>query len=132
MSPRWNRRDVLKGFLAASGSLIVRPPADAAAAPPPEPQIEIQVTPVSSHTFRLSILPVNGGSLADIPSDGSLVEKSWGNPIAKLRADTTRTVSAGDLRLKISFQPLSIEVTNLKGDVIQELVWDEKRASFPF
>jgi alpha-glucosidase (family GH31 glycosyl hydrolase) len=131
MSPRWNRRDVLKGFVAASGAMLVRQPAEAAALPQ-EPQLEIQVTPISVHTFRLSILPLKGGSIGDIPTDGSLVEKSWGNPIAKLRGDTARTVSAGDLRLKISFQPVSIEVANLKGDVIQELTWNENSGILSF
>ena len=131
MSPRWNRRDVLKGLVAASGAMLVRQPAEAAAVPP-EPQVEIHVTPVSAHTFRLSILPVKDGSVGDIPTDGSLVEKSWGTPTAKLRAETTRTVSAGDLRLKVSFQPVSIDVTNLKGDVIQQFAWDENAGILSF
>jgi alpha-glucosidase (family GH31 glycosyl hydrolase) len=131
MSPRWNRRDVLKGFLAASTAILVPKQADAAAQIP-EPQVEIQITPVSSHTFRLSILPVNNGSVGEIPMDGSLVEKSWGSPLAKLRAEPTRTISAGNLRLKISFQPISIEVANLRGDVIQQLAWDVDAGTFSF
>lgn len=130
MSPRWNRRDVLKGFLAASGGMLVRQ-ADAAT-PLQEPQVEIQVTSVSSYTFRLSILPVKDGSAGVIANDGSLVEKSWGNPIATLRAEPTRTISAGNLRLKISFQPVSIEVADLKGDVIQELRWDQSAGILSF
>lgn len=129
MSPRWNRRDVLKGFVAASGAMLVRQPA---AASPPEAHLEVQVSPVSAHTFRLSILPVNDGSTADIPTDGSLVERSWGKPIAILREETTRTVSAGNFRLKISFQPINIEVTNQKGDVVQQLNWDESAGTLSF
>jgi alpha-glucosidase/alpha-D-xyloside xylohydrolase len=98
----------------------------------PEPQVEIQITPVSTCTFRLSILPLNNGSVGDIAMDGSLVKKSWGSPIAKLRAAPTRTISAGNLRLKISFEPVSIEVANLQGDVIQHLAWDENAGIFSF
>jgi alpha-glucosidase/alpha-D-xyloside xylohydrolase len=121
----------LKGFFAASGAMIVRKPAEGAASLP-EPQLEIQITQVSSHTFRLSILPVQNGSLADIPTDGSLVQQSWGNPIAKLRTDKSRTISAGNLRLKISFQPVSIEIANLNGDVIQQLAWDQSAGILSF
>src|SRR5260221_13167577 len=77
MSSRWNRRDVLKGFLAASGGMLVHQAG--AATPLQEPQVEIQVTHVSSHTFRLSVLPVNGGSVGRIANDGSLVGKVWVN-----------------------------------------------------
>jgi alpha-glucosidase (family GH31 glycosyl hydrolase) len=131
MSSRWNRRDVLKGFLATSGAMFVRKAA-AAAAPHREAEVEIEITPVSPHTFRLSIIPVNDGSLANVPTDGSLVKQSWGSPIAKLRAAPTRTVSAGNLRLKISFHPVSIEVTNPKGDLIQQLAWDERAGALSF
>jgi alpha-glucosidase/alpha-D-xyloside xylohydrolase len=103
-----------------------------AGARPPEPQVEIQITAVSAFTFRLSILAANHGSVGDIPLDGSLVRKSWGSPIAKLRAAPTGTISAGNHRLKISFQPVSIEVANLQGDVIQQLAWDQNAGIFSF
>jgi alpha-glucosidase (family GH31 glycosyl hydrolase) len=131
MSPRWNRRDVLKGFLAASSAMFV-PKEAKSGAQLPEPQVEIQITPVSTYTFRLSILPVNNGSVGDIPMDGSLVKKFWGSPIAKLRAAPTRTISAGNLRVKVSFQPVSIEVANLRGDVIQQLAWDANAGILSF
>ncbi len=131
MSSRWNRRDVLKGLLASSSAVFI-PKQAKAGVQLPEPQVEIQITPVSTYTFRLSILPVNNGSVGDIAMDGSLVKKSWGSPIAKLQAGPTRTISAGDLRLKISFQPVSIEVANLQGDVIQQLVWDKNAGTFSF
>jgi len=131
MSPRWNRRDVLKGLLAASSAMFASKEAKSGAQLP-EPQVEIQITPVSTCTFRLSILPLNNGSVGDIAMDGSLVKKSWGSPIAKLRAAPTRTISAGNLRLKISFEPVSIEVANLQGDVIQQLAWDQNADIFSF
>ena len=59
-------------------------------------------------------------------------ERSWGSPIAKLRAEPTRTISAGNFRLKISFQPVNIEVANQKGDVIQQLTWDENAGTLSF
>jgi alpha-glucosidase (family GH31 glycosyl hydrolase) len=135
MSPRWNRREVLKGLVAASSAMFV--PKQARAGPrPPEPQVEIQITPVSASTFRLSMFAANHGSnhgsVGEIPLDGSLVRKSWGSPIAKLQTAPTGTISAGHLRLKISFQPVSIEVANLQGDVIQQLAWDQNAGIFSF
>jgi alpha-glucosidase (family GH31 glycosyl hydrolase) len=124
MCPRWNRRDVVKGLLAASTVMLVPKRDHAATAQLPDPPLEIQITPLSHCAFRLSILPLNNGSVGDIPMNGSLVKESWGTPIAKLRAEPTRTISAGDLQLKISGSPVSIEVANRRGDVIQQLVWD--------
>jgi hypothetical protein len=80
----------------------------------------------------LSILPANHGSVGDIPLDGALVSKSWGSPIAKLRAAPTGTISAGNLRLRISFPPASTEVANPQGDVIQQLAWDPNAGIFSF
>jgi alpha-glucosidase/alpha-D-xyloside xylohydrolase len=130
MRPRWNRRDVLKGLLASSSAVLI-PKQTRAAAQLSNP-LEVQITPVSPSTFRLSILPGNSKSVNEIPTDGSLVKKDWGAPIAKLQAGPTRSISAGDLRLKISFQPVSIEVANVKGDVIQQLAWDESAGTLFF
>src|SRR5580693_9407363 len=47
--------------------------------------IEIQIAPVSPHTFRLTIFPLENGQLAPIADDGSLVQASWGAPTVKLR-----------------------------------------------
>src|SRR5258708_39733188 len=54
MNSKWNRREVLKGLLAASTTVMI-PQREAAqgAAPGPAGQIEIQVTPISACTFRL-------------------------------------------------------------------------------
>src|ERR1039458_2641180 len=131
MSPVYTGSRLLKGLLAASIAMFASKEAKSGAQLP-EPQVEIQITPVSTCTFRLSILPLNNGSVGDIAMDGSLVKKSWGSPIAKLRAAPTRTISAGNLRLKISFEPVSIEVANLQGDVIQHLAWDENAGIFSF
>ena len=113
MSPQWNRRDVLKGLLAASTAMIVPEQGTALdAAAVSGRQVEIQITPVSAFTSRLSILPVNNGSTAEISGDGSLVKQSWGVPVAKLRAESNGAISVGKLRLQVSFHPLGIKVAN--------------------
>jgi hypothetical protein len=138
MSPEWNRRDVLKGFLVASTAMIVPKQGAAQDAAPvsgrqvPGRQVEVQITSVSACTFRLRIIPVSNGSVAEIPSDGSLVKESWGAPVAKLRAEPTGAISAGGLRLKVSFQPLGIKVATERGDLIQRLAWDEDAGILTF
>jgi alpha-glucosidase (family GH31 glycosyl hydrolase) len=138
MSPRWNRRDVLKGFIAASTAVIVpkqgatQEVAAQDAAPVSGRQVEIQITPVSACTCRLCILPVSNGSVAEIPRDGSLVKESWGVPVAKLRTAPTDTVSVGNLRLSISLDPVGIGVANERGNVIQQFAWDERAGVLSF
>jgi alpha-glucosidase (family GH31 glycosyl hydrolase) len=134
MSQQWNRRDVLKGLVAASTAMIVSP-ADAAARGEQRSgeQVEIRVTSVSRHTIRLSILPISNGSAGSIPFDGSLVQESWGAPAVQLRTGTGEAITVGDFRLKISLRPVSIKIANEHGDVIQQFNWDESSGvlSFP-
>jgi alpha-glucosidase/alpha-D-xyloside xylohydrolase len=141
MTPRWNRRDVLKGLLAASTGFIVSSKQGTAQddTHAPEKPIEIQVTSISARTFRLSILPIDNGATAHVPLDGSLVQdshshESGGAPVAKLRADpvAVKTIAVGSLRLKISFHPVSISVANERGDVIQQLAWDQSSGLLTF
>jgi alpha-glucosidase (family GH31 glycosyl hydrolase) len=134
MTPRWNRRDVLKGLLAASTGIIVSSKQGTAQDGPhaPEKPIEMQVTSISPHTFRLSILPIDNGTIGHIPLDGSLVQGSWEARVAKLRAEPAKPIAVGNLRLAISFHPISITVANEHGDVIQQLGWDESTGFLTF
>jgi len=133
MSSQWNRRDVLKGLAAASTAVIIptrvmkREPSDATGQ-----QVEIQITAISTHTFRLSILPLHDGSLELITSDGSLVKESWGNPVARLRSEPDHVVEAGSLRIKVSFHPVGVTVANEHGDIIQQLAWDGNTGTLTF
>ena len=130
----WNRRDVLKGLMAASTAMIV-PSKKVAAwgdAPAAEQPFEIQITVLSAHTFRLSILPVNNGLVGSIPFDGSLAQESWGTPVAKLRSEPGHTIAVGSLRLKITFHPFNSTVVNEHGDTIQQFAWDEITGALSF
>jgi alpha-glucosidase (family GH31 glycosyl hydrolase) len=135
MNPRWNRRDVLKGLAAASTGLII--PARLGSAPAggsaPSQTIEVQATALSPHTFRLSILPVDKrGSLAPIPSDGSLVQESWGAPLVKLRTESDKTITVGNVQLEISLNPFRATVTNKRCDLIQRFALDENTGALSF
>jgi alpha-glucosidase (family GH31 glycosyl hydrolase) len=131
MSRQWNRRDVLKGLAAASTAMVVRPTVLGATSAS-QKLLEIQVTSLSPHTFRLSILPVNDGSVASIPSDGSLAQESWALPAARLRKDPGQTLSVGSLQLKISWNPVTIAIASKSGEAIQQLAWDENTGALSF
>jgi alpha-glucosidase (family GH31 glycosyl hydrolase) len=136
MSTQWNRRQVLKGLAAASAASVV--PCEVIAQQMLSAEnFEIQVTSLSAHTFRLSILPLkNGAPSSNIPSsiinDGSLVQESWGNPLAKLRTQPEKEIVAGNLKLKISFRPASIAVANEHDDPIQQFDWEQNSGSLTF
>ena len=94
---------------------------------------EIQISPVSSHTVRLSIVPIKQGQSAAIPMNGSLVKASWGPPVRKLRAEiTTQTVTTGNLTVKISSHPITFAITDLKDQPIQTLRWDQEAGAVSF
>jgi alpha-glucosidase/alpha-D-xyloside xylohydrolase len=123
---KWNRRDVLKGLAVTSAIGIVPTRLNAAwkdSADSPR-AIEIQVAPISAHSFRLSILPLDKGAVSAISSDGSLVQESWESHITKLRAQPKEEIAVGDLKVKISFDPVRIVIKNGHGDIVQQLDWD--------
>ena len=134
MSPQWNRRDVLKGLAAASTALTasLRKGLAEESTPASAQPVEIQITPISPHTSRLSILAVKNGSVGAIPSNGSLVRESWGTPIAKLRTEPSHAIAVGNLRLKVGFSPVRVAVAGEDANVIQRFEWDEKTGVFSF
>src|SRR5215471_5134028 len=97
---QWNRREVLTQLAGASAALLL--PQEAAfatsAAQIAATDSEIQIAPVSDHTLRLTILPIKDGAAGSVPLDGSLVQKAWGAPVAKLRGEIRpQTVACGKL-----------------------------------
>jgi alpha-glucosidase (family GH31 glycosyl hydrolase) len=132
MNQQWNRRDVLKGLVSASTALVIARGQGTAQEIASVQPVEIQISSVSAHTFRLSVYPLNNRTDKSIPFDGSLVQESWGAPVARLRAETGREFVLGGFRLKISFHPVSITVTSELGAVIQQFVWDENTGVLSF
>jgi hypothetical protein len=73
--------------------------------------IEIQIAPVSPHTFRLTIFPLENGQPGAVADDGSLVQASWGAPTVKLRGPLkAQVVKAGGVSIRIAPDPLSFTV----------------------
>jgi alpha-glucosidase (family GH31 glycosyl hydrolase) len=135
MTTAWSRRTILKG-LAAASTAIIAPPAREAGANQVHAStnaIEIQLTSLSPHTFRLTVLSASRtAETAAIPSDGSLVQTFRDGHVEKFRADPQKTIASGKSRLKISFSPVRIVVMNQRDEAIQELTWDEHTGALSF
>jgi len=129
MKSQWNRRDVLRGLTAISTAALVTPKC-AVAIDASDPQAEIQITPVSEQTIRLSLLPT--GLKTPIPFNGSLVKESWGTPVIPNRRETDRELSIGSFRLKISWNPISITIADEHHKVLQQLDWDANTGTLTF
>ena len=129
MTSQWNRRDVLRGLTAVSTSALIPFKRELALGAPDAP-IEIQITSVSPHTLRLSFLPINDET--SIPLNGSLVKDSWGVPIRASQQQSGREVSIGNLRLTISWNPVSIIISDAQHKVIQQFDWNAENGALTF
>src|ERR1041385_4550750 len=98
MTEKWNRRQVLQKMAVAGTALALRGKASAHSSPAHTSNLEIRIVPVSNYTFRLSIFADTGNAVVD---DGSLVQRDWGAPIARLRAsDPARSVRTGTVSIQ--------------------------------
>ncbi|MGB6546319.1 MAG: hypothetical protein WBE97_11925, partial [Candidatus Acidiferrales bacterium] len=122
MSKRYGRREVLKGMSAACAAYLLpgQEGLSAQSLRVAGQEVEIQFGTVGAHTFRLSILPLKDGHVAAIPTDGSLVRTSWGEPVAKLRgAVHAQSVKCGDAAIEITNNPLTFVISTAIGKVQQ-------------
>jgi alpha-glucosidase/alpha-D-xyloside xylohydrolase len=106
MTNRYNRRQIL-------GAALVAPVRMLAAS-----DLEVQISPVSAHTFRLTI---DGKP----PDDGTLVQEKWGAPVKELRIQSAVVKAAKD--------GLAFTIETPKGEAIQQLKIDRDSGvvSFP-
>ncbi|HYW44699.1 MAG TPA: TIM-barrel domain-containing protein [Bryobacteraceae bacterium] len=118
-----NRRQLLHRIGAAGTTLLAHSA---------EPPFEIWIAPVSPHAFRLTLFPIRNGALAPVPDDGTLVQSSWGPPVAKLRGATRpQAIRCGDLRIQFA-PPLSFTVHDARGAAIQHLDIDAQTGAVSF
>ena len=91
--------------------------------------VEIQIAPVSPHTVRLTVYPLQDGRVTAVPADGSLVRTAWGAPLAKIRNARARTVQHDSLRVDFAPDPLGFTV---RGEAVQHLRIDPETGSVTF
>src|SRR5438876_1968855 len=124
MSTRLNRRQALKTIAVASTAAILprRMTAEAATQQVVGRDVEIQITVVSPHAFRLSVLPIKKGKPTFVPDDGSLVRSDWGAPLLTLRENFKKqTANCGKIIVEIVPDPLECIVTRISGELIQRI-----------
>src|SRR5437899_5935378 len=139
MKKQPDRRQVLKGAAATCAALLLpgKEEAEKSALRVAGQEVEIQIAPVSEHTVRLTVFPFKraseeGQSMA-VTGDGSLVQSSWGAPLATLRSLTSRQiVKSGNLRVKVSADPIAFTIESEKGATIQEMKLDKETGVFSF
>jgi alpha-glucosidase (family GH31 glycosyl hydrolase) len=127
MNERWSRRHLLKQLAALSATLVLpsKKCLGELTTPAADQDYQVDIASVSAQTVRLTVLPVTSGKAAPVPSNGSLVRESWGDPIAKLRGDAAgKTIQAGNLKIRVSRDPLCFAISNAGEIKIQELSVD--------
>jgi alpha-glucosidase (family GH31 glycosyl hydrolase) len=95
------RRDILRQLGAAA---VVRPRAQAARSASDAlriggREVEVRVTPASEITTRITV--VAAGAPPTIRGDGSLVDRGWPRPLARLARSTFPTIRSGELTLSV-------------------------------
>lgn len=139
-----SRRDVLKHGLAATGAIVATPltrdeiatearPAQDQAIQIAGQPVELVVTSASPSTVRLSIVPLQDGRPRPIPADGSLVDRTWPEPVAHVRTlGAVQTVRAGDLVVRLAPDRTEIDVSARDGRLVQQLDVDKETGVLSF
>lgn len=96
-------------------------------------QIELRIASVGPYTTRIGLIPLQNGHPVEVSSDGSLVSDAWPSSTTILR-DSSRTepVVAGNYRIQISNNPLTLSIAAFDGHPIQSLKVDADRGTVSF
>lgn len=134
--PKRSRRQLLKTAAGCAGLLLHgRNTAlwESIVPSPPSGDVEIQISPVSHRTFRLSLLPTSESRAAEVPWNGTLAQKSWGPAAAKLTGEfAPQTVPCGDFSIAVSSQPLAFQIHAANGQLIQQLGINRQAGTLSF
>jgi hypothetical protein len=129
-----SRRSLLKAVGAAgAGALLVgRGEAQGSELGVGGRPVDVVVSPVSPRTVRISVVERVGGQAGAPPFDGSLVQESWGAPIARIRElPAAQAVSLGKITVTASPAPLTLSV-DWDGRRVQRLRVDQQTGQVAF
>jgi alpha-glucosidase/alpha-D-xyloside xylohydrolase len=94
--------------------------------------VEIVITPVSASTTRISLLRIEGARAQAIQGDGSLVDRAWPAPAARIRTlARDQIVSRGDLSV-VARPGLEIVINAKDGRAVQRLRIDRETGAVTF
>lgn len=135
MSRAWTRRQIITQT-AANAALLL---ADSRVAETKDrlqvagSEVEVNLTPVSRCAFRLTILSIENGQPAEIPSDASLVWTASAPPAVKMRgAWQPQMHRLGDLHITFAAEPLQLVINSSSGEMIQQLKLDAHTGGLSF
>ncbi len=95
--------------------------------------VEIGVAQVSSHTMRLSLVPIENGEPKSITNGGSIIPQAWVSPHARFRTlARTERISLGKMTVQIKGEPLTITLAQQNGSSLQQLRIDEQTGAILF
>ena len=136
MINRYDRRDILKGVGAVCATGFLWPPDSVSAQQDLQVagrHVELEIAPVSALTFRLTGFPMEGSQTQAVRGNGSLVQASWGPPLAKFGGSASeRIIKSGELNVKLSLNPLKVIVETAKGGAVQQLTIDSETGAVSF
>jgi len=134
MSFRISRRNALKHLGAAgagtalSGAVLRGQGSPIVVAGSP---VEIVIASVSPSTVRITVLPIDAGSPPMVPDDDALVRVAEGRLIGRRRT-AFAPVRAGDLTVRLTTSPRTLDITTEQGKSIQRLALDAQSSSIAF
>ncbi|MCI0392456.1 MAG: DUF5110 domain-containing protein [Acidobacteria bacterium] len=136
MNKKLSRREALKNISSAGVAALLNAKSstsqDAAIRIAGQP-VEISVSSVSPETVRLSIVPIVNGQPQPLPHDGSLMQRTWSPPAARITTLAgARQVRCGNLLVKLSPDPLIIRVEARDGRLVQQLRPDPQTGALNF
>ena len=136
MINRYDRRDILKGVGAVCATGFLWPPDSVSAQQDLQVagrHVELEIAPVSALTFRLTVFPMEGSQTQAVRGNGSLVQASWGPPLAKFGGSASeRVIKNGEHNVKLSLNPLKVIVETANGGAVQQLTIDSETGAASF
>jgi alpha-glucosidase/alpha-D-xyloside xylohydrolase len=123
------RRGGLKAIAATFAMLGTRAAAAVDAAT--GPRLELRLAEIGPGIVRISLLPVVDGVAVEPEESGSLAEREWPAPTARMTiGGSPQTLRCGGLTFRIGSDPLSITVTDATGARVQEFGLEGGALSF--
>jgi len=97
-------------------------------------KVELSLTPISEQAIRITFLPFNAqGKLEPITDSTVLVPRDWPPPAFRITSlEAERIISLKTLRIRIIPSPLSVEIQDAGGNIIQKLVFNQKTGAMAF
>ena len=130
-----SRRKALRQFGLAGAGMMLAPSIIRGQATPiivAGSVVEIRAAQVSANTVRITVSPIVNDAAAPVPDAGALVDAAKGVGFASGRSAGMR-VTAGNFSVRLTENPPTLHVENLKGQLVQRLTLsaDTATVSFP-